>query len=196
MTLLNEITTKNFIFFVFVVIFFWRFSRFSLHRLILLLIRCFIFEFFIISSILIMISNFDFYFFKRDFWLIYQQSLYHCFFSQMQINFFCCWFRKKNERLFTFSFSSTTNVKLNIVFFSNFFYTHVMTKNVNNDDKLNFMIYYDFYLKFVNFDENEYRFFNDIKKVSINTFVIDDFDDFCLFDKCKHFVKDYFYCCW
>ena len=97
--------------------FFWRFSRFSSHRLMLLSIRCFVFEFFKISFILIMISNFDFHFFERSFWLKYKQSSYHFFFLQMQISFFCCWFRNKNERLIDFLFSSTTNVKLNIVFF-------------------------------------------------------------------------------
>ena len=62
-----------------------------------------------------------------------------------------------------------------------------MTKNVNNNDELNFVIHYDVYLKFVNFDENKCDFFNNVKKVSIRTFVIDNFDDFCLFNKCKYF---------
>ena len=62
-----------------------------------------------------------------------------------------------------------------------------MTKFVNNKNQMLFVIYYVFYLTFVNFDKNEYRFFNDVKKVSINTFVIDNFDDFCLFNECKHF---------
>ena len=62
-----------------------------------------------------------------------------------------------------------------------------MTKNVNNNNKLNFVIYHDFQLKFVYFDENKCRFLNRVQKISIRTFVIDDFGDFCLFRECKHF---------
>ena len=40
-----------------------------------------------------------------------------------------------------------------------------MTKNVNNNDKLNFVIYYNIYLKLVNFNENKCDFFNVVKKI-------------------------------
>ena len=62
-----------------------------------------------------------------------------------------------------------------------------MTKNVNNNDKLNFIIHHDFQLKFVHFDENKRCFFDRVQKISIRTFVIDNFNNFCLLRECKHF---------
>ena len=49
----------------------------------------------------------------------------------------------KEFSLFVFLFSSTTNVELNVVFFSNFLHAHMMIKNFNKNEKLCFVIRYD-----------------------------------------------------
>ena len=59
-----------------------------------------------------------------------------------------------------------------------------MTKNINNEKKLCFVIYNDFDLKFVNSNENKIDFFNNMKKISICTFVVCNFNDFNLFNTC------------